>query len=560
MPPLSCHRIRDEICEVIDTNFEDLLLDPQVDGIELHGPIDGRDFRAVAFVANSAPNRTSWSPFLESGFAGLSLGLSMSPSAVLLVQFGRGRRRSPSGGVIFAFTFGYGGRFLLRPDSTVRGYGLRTALNLIYPRSSDDRARLRGVDTKRRGPTTVRSRLQVSHQADFESFDVNRFRDVVSKATGVPADTDTWGRRVSGGDALALQPAIAFEDLGSLCRRVEAAYQQDDYRDRFDWIDYIQPVTDPILREQLELEVVRQLRARQADNFELAPPEIVDWESVAGFRYHFDRTRGRRASQVTHPDIHLADYLSGLSGSGKLQDIELAYLKSHTVDALDTDGEQRYTWNIWRCLVGELVLHGETFILDESDFYQVRRDYVDELDAAIAAIPTSALPLPRSGAKTTEGEYNKAAAEESDDLLLLDKQLVRIRGRTTAVEICDLLTRHGQLVHVKRHLGSSDLSHLFAQGLVSAELLQTSPEFRREAAAKVTEVAQGQPGFDLFDTDVLRPSDFEVVYAIIEKWQDRHLVRALPFFSKVNLREVNTNLRARGYRVAFSKIDTLPGT
>ena len=38
-----------------------------------------------------------------------------------------------------------------------------------------------------------------------------------------------------------------------------------------------------------------------------------------------------------------------------------------------------------------------------------------------------------------------------------------------------------QLIHVKPHLGSSDLSHLFAQGRVSAELLHSNTEFRKMA-------------------------------------------------------------------------------
>jgi uncharacterized protein (TIGR04141 family) len=214
------------------------------------------------------------------------------------------------------------------------------------------------------------------------------------------------------------------------------------------------------------------------------------------------------------------------------------------VEALDTDPTQRYSWSVWRCLVGEVEFRGETFILDEEEFFQVRSDYIHELDAAIADIPVSALPLPQSGAKTTEGEYNTTAAEGSDDLLLLDRQTVRISGRTTAIGICDLLTKTRQLVHVKRHLGSSGLSHLFAQGLVSADLLQNSSEFRQVAAAKVAEVAGNEAGFDFFDADVLRPSDFEVVYAVIEKWGGRSVERALPFFSKLNLREVSTNLRS----------------
>ena len=49
------------------------------------------------------------------------------------------------------------------------------------------------------------------------------------------------------------------------------------------------------------------------------------------------------------------------------------------------------------------------------------------------------------------------------------------------------------------------------------------------------------------------PAQFEVVYAIIEDWGGRTPAAALPFFSKINLREVANNLRARGFRVALNQ-------
>jgi uncharacterized protein (TIGR04141 family) len=554
MADLSCYRVRPELCTG-DCDAYETVLDLPATGIEVHGPSTGPGFEVMAYVANSTPSRTSWSGFIESGFMDLQLGFSLAPSALLIVRLNRTRPKTAADGAMFAFPFGYAGRFYLRPESYVRGYGLRAALNIIYPRSGDDTARLRAMDAKRRGPTTVRARVQASHQTDFETFDINRYRDVVSKATGVPADRATWGSRISGGDALNLQAAITFEELGTLCRKIEAAHDQNDYQEKFDWIDHIQAITDPHLKERLEAAVIDHLKADTAISFELAPPEIVDWDHVAAFRYHFDRPQGKAHNPVHHPDIHLEDYQAGLRRLGRLDSLDLDYLKAGNITALDTDGTKSHVWSVWRCLVGELDLDGQVFILDEGEFFQVRRDYLDELDATIAGIPLSDLPLPSSGANTTEAAYNERAAASSPSLVLLDKRLVRISSRTTPVEICDLLSIDRQLIHIKRHLGSKDLSHHFAQGLVSAELLQNNPEFRREAATKVAEAAEDTPGFEFLESDAFRPSEFEVVYGVIEKWNGRS-IEALPFFSKVNLREVAGNLRARGFRVAFATIDT----
>lgn len=553
--PLTCYRVRSQIDGRPVVDFDDVV-DFKDHTVETVGPVQRDDFTAKAYVVDSMPRPVAWAGFVQSGFPGLEIGWRMSPSALVVVganpadKDGTGRSD-----LMFAFAFGLAGRHLLRSDAYERGYGLRTALNLLYPRGAQEAAMLRAVDSKRRGETTVRARFQVSGPADFEIFDVNRLRDVVNRATGKPADVGTWGQRLGGGDSLALNIEASFDQLGELCRRVETAHGLEDYKERFDWIDFIQPVTDPLLIERLENEIVGKLRSRQLGDLGLAPPEIVDWDRVAAFRYSFDRVQGPARTPVTHPDLSLADYVTGLSRKRRLAGLEVAQLRaSGAIRALDGDGHEQHRWTAWRCLFGEFVLDRESYVLDEGEFFQVRADYLQELDTAIDGIPTSNLALPASTPTTPEGEYNRSAASGSPGLALLDRETVRISGRTSPVEICDLLSRDRQLIHVKRHLGSSDLSHLFAQGLVSAELLQMSREFRREANAKVVAVAQGRDGFDFLDQAGFVPSDFEVVYAVIERWRGRRCAEALPFFSKINLREVATNLQSRGFRVGLNQI------
>lgn len=551
VPALTCYRIRSHIEGRPVAEFGDVV-DLTDHNVTVFGPVGGDGFAAQAYVMDSVPRPVAWAGFLEAGFDGLRLGSSMSPSALVVVRArlpGRARRD-----VMFAYAFGVAGRYLLRGDAYERGYGLRTALNLLYPRSAAETARLRSVDSKRRGATILRSRSQVSDLAEFEAFDVNRLRDVVSKATGVPADVDTWGGRVGGGDSLALNVDVSFEELGDLCRRVDGAHALDDYRDRFDWIDYIQPVTDPSLLKQLEEEVVSRLRARRLDALGLAPPEIVDWDRVAAFRYHFDRRQGRARDRVRHPEMRLQDYVAGLSRTGRLEGLDVGQLRSGSIWAVDGDGSDHTRWTAWKCLVGEFVVDGESYVLDEGDFFRVRTDYLRDLDAEIEGIPTSSVVLPPSTASTREEDYNREAAASSADFVLLDRRLVRITGRTTPIEVCDLLSTSRQLIHVKRHLGSSDLSHLFAQGFVSADLLQMSPMFRSKAHATVVEVAHGRDGFDFLGTAGFVPAEFEVVYAIVASWNGRQWTEGLPFFSKVNLRQVTTSLRSRGFKVGLTQI------
>ena len=115
---------------------------------------------------------------------------------------------------------------------------------------------------------------------------------------------------------------------------------------------------------------------------------------------------------------------------------------------------------------------------------------------------------------------------------------------------------------LKRKLNSSSLSHLFAQGLVSADLLLTSDEFRTEAREKISSLERQRRFSRLFPQNRgITASEFTVVYGIVAPWENRSLAEALPFFSKINLRRYIRDLKRMGYKVAYRAIqDNSNGT
>jgi len=553
MTSLTCYRIRTEIGHKAVTDFDDIVDLKDFSGRQF-GPIDGDGFSAKAYVVDDAPHLVSWGGFLQSGFNSLEVGRSNSPSALLVVRIPGPTRSRTKTYVYFAFTFGSAGRFLMRGDAYLRGFGLRIALNLIYSKVAVAASRVRAVETRRHGANTLRTASQASSLADFEVFDVNQFRDLVSRATGLPADEKVWGGRVSGGDSLSFNREISFAQLGILSKQIETTFKKSDYKEKFFWIDHIQPVGDPVIVERLIDEVLSRLKTESFENLDLAAPEIVNWNFVSHFRYPFDRPQGAAKTSVLHPDLRLVDFVAGLKRTNRLMTLNYEGLNSRKISAVDGSGAPTYQWSAWNCIVGEVELDDETYVLDEGDFFSVDKDYVSALNKFIDNIPPSGIPFPKTSPSTHEGKYNIDFADSSDEYFLLDKRLVNIRLKTTSIEICDVLSKERQLIHVKRHLGSSDLSHLFSQGFVSAELLQSSPEFRKVASAKILSYKKGKEGFDHFSRPAIDASDFQVVYAIIERWGGRSCSEAMPFFSKVNLREVTSNLQARGYRVALDQI------
>lgn len=433
-----------------------------------------------------------------------------------------------------------------------RGYGLRTALNLLYPRSvhtEPGEGRLLALDARRRGGQTVRTRQQASRAGTFEIFEIDRLRELVNGATGRPVDTQQWGTRVSGADALHLDVDRSFENLGALCENIAGVHSRPDYRDRFGWLDQIQPVTDALLIERLEAAVLHELRDGASERVDLALPEVVDWERVRHFQFFFDGRAG-----VTRPDLRLGDLVSRLRHDGVLDSIDAHFLRTRQIKALDSDGAVSFRWAVWRCLTAELDLNGETYVLDDGAFFAIDRDYLRDLNDYVDCLPEPSVRLTASEEGMHEDEYNeRAVAGLNGQGLLLDRQLVTVSSVTTTIEICDILTKNGCLIHVKRDLGSSDLSHLFAQGYVSAELLQTSPEFRLAARDTIERQPNGDQ-FQMFGPDPLDTTRFEVVYAIIAKWRNRALAKALPFFSKINLRRTAQQLTSRGFRVSCLRV------
>jgi len=121
----------------------------------------------------------------------------------------------------------------------------------------------------------------------------------------------------------------------------------------------------------------------------------------------------------------------------------------------------------------------------------------------------------------------------------------------TPIELCDLLTEDGPLVHVKRKTQSASLSHLFNQGLVSSDLLVQHRPFRKSSRDVIAGLEPGKE--EIIPLNALDPSNFEVVYAVIAK-SGTTLPDDLPLFSKVSLAGVSKHIQDVGFTVSIAAI------
>jgi uncharacterized protein (TIGR04141 family) len=288
--------------------------------------------------------------------------------------------------------------------------------------------------------------------------------------------------------------------------------------------------------------LVTALRERNIDDLHLAPPEPLDWARIEGFRLSPETSDAE-----LHADPPISAYLDALEHPEQL---DLDRLKRDRVMAVGSDqGNVLENWSVYRCLVFETRMDNRLYALSAGDWFSIEESFADQVTAFAEGLPSLDVGLPDAERGTTEGDYNEAAAQEVE-ALLMDRQLVTLAGQD-AIELCDLLTRGKQFIHVKKRGASSTLSHLFQQGLVSAELLFREQPYRDAARSRVD-------GLDSSFTDAVPPArpapqECEVAFVVITR-STRDSPLTLPFFSLVALRTAVLQLQDWGFKVSVKAV------
>lgn len=437
----------------------------------------------------------------------------------------------------FAFTFGQG-RWLLEPDCWEHDFGLRVVLNLVR---SD---RLKSVDARTIDEVTLHTRRDISLESAFADFGLDVTRDLVSAVAGQPAK-EGLVERVAGSDRLAVWTRSSFEQLPDLCKEILRAYRSRGYRQRFPWVDQFRPVKEAAKLETLDGQVVTALQrgGDELQNLHLAPPEPMDWDRLPAYCFS---TQGSDPTLETDPRVTV--YRESLDDPGSLT---LENLRRHQVRAMDAESDDLIRqWSVYKCLVYEARSGTNLYVLTGGTWYRISTSFFDRTVEFVNGLPNLDVELPAAEEGMREDAYNEAAAEATGTLCL-DQKTVSAAGRDR-IEICDLLSKERQLIHVKRRGSSSMLSHLFSQGVVSAELLLSDESFRERARERV---AREGGGFEqIMPTERPDPSKWEVSFVVVTR-STRETPLTLPFFSLVNLVSAARRLRNLGFRVSTLKVD-----
>lgn len=493
-----------------------------------------RGVEGTFFFLSKPPSPPSWVPYVKE-IAPTTPDLFSSSASGLLVVNAHDRH--------FALTFGYG-RSLLDLSKIERQFGLKVALNRIDP------AQLRSMDTKTFEDLVVTRSLQASKSTDLPTFGIDVSRDILRAVTGEPRDT-SLSRRLSGADALVLGIASKASELPKLLGEILDAFAEDAYKDNFAWIDHLSLITDHVLIDALDERLAEQLALGDTGGTHMAMPEPLNWEDIESFKI--------TGSQGIFQDLDLDEYLESL-GDGRPK-ITVSILKGRRVAVkFLRSGEADGRWTVYNCLISEQRVSDQLYVLIEGRWLAISESLAEEVDAFAVALQSSQTTLLSSNVGETEPAYNKRVASQAvGDLLCLDAKIQVPGGASSGIELCDLLTVDGEFIHIKRKSRSSTLSHLFAQGSISATTFVSDGTYRDRVRAQI-ETSVDPSEMDKWLALVpdrngsVDRSRYTVSYAVITN-SNKPGADWLPFFSKLNLMQQGKQVLSLGFGLSITRVD-----
>lgn len=483
------------------------------------------------YFGESASYAPSWiGNFFGDALKGIKL-FNASAKAILMIEIAIDAKNKR----LFAMPFGYGHTMLI-PGTWEERFGLKTTLSVI---ESD---RLRKIDKKNMSSVPKDTSEQLSRAGIVADFGVDIEQDLIRSITG-GTNNEAFGRTVSGKDSLSISTRVDIVTIMDFLRTCYERYTSDDYKKNFGWIDQIAELKSPKLKDKLNQQMLEFIKNENLDRTWMAVPELVDWANVAGFSYK----QGKLAEK--YDDINLLDFLKSLGEDAKTN-LEVTTLKSREITCISASNDEvMHRWKAYNCVYCEIVDEStsKTYLLSNGKWYEVEKDFAKQVNDDYSQMRSagSSLSLPAYQHKN-EGEYNKGIAEQDAKYCCMDKKLIGYGGGHSSIEFCDLLTKDREIIHVKRYGGSSVLSHLFSQGVVSGELFLAESGFREKVNAQLSD------SHKLTDCKA-KPNaeDYQVIFAVISAVRDD---LEIPFFSKVSLRVARRRLETYGYKVSLTKI------
>lgn len=450
---------------------------------------------------------------------------------------------------VFAYTMGYS-HHLVDKALIEHNFGLIVTLNEI------DHNKITAIDA-RKITSSIHQKREVSADynrlRDFE-FDFNQ--ELISSLSGSSNEKSTYiDGNFTGADSLKIKIKLDIGNILSFSKSLLDSYKKDNYKEYFDFINNIKLIKDSNIYKGCFENLFKSIQSKDIDNVTILPPIDVDLTENDLYLLH----NGIQIAKIKALNIKtILDVISQqqipLNSFSDFDKLQISISGNDNVEKL-------INWIIY-----EYVDNSIKYIYIENKIFEIKQEYLNGVISFIQRyevdldkfnqsenVKVPSIFRDRNGKIESEGEYNiKFANNNSTKAVCLDKDNFRkFPDRPNdQVEICDVVTITGKkLICVKKFGSSAQLSHLFMQGLVSAELLSSLKEYRDELNDKV----KGKIQEEFIIEDTFNIKDFTIVYAICV--DGNSIAERLPFFSKISLRSAIINLQKLGINVEIIKIN-----
>lgn len=441
---------------------------------------------------------------------------------------------------VYAVSYGTGHR-LIRDELKDPRFGLRFAVRQL------DADRIHRLVHRMPGRRGRQDSVLVPSGLPIWCYGLDGYASVIGHIGGELKDADlTFCRggtrrvRINGSAGLDVRLGVLPADLLGDIRAVAEVCSRRAPDPMLESIENIAPIADAAIKRQLasDLDEVLGWPDDEAAGF-VAP--VVPMTHMDGYlsSHSLAIKIGSASRFVDHLDIH--DFLQRTRLQTPGARVE-ALRRGHVRMFADADaseplgGSAAINW-----IEAALPLGSRQFFLLDGTWYEIAAGYLTAMrtcvERLLGGIPS--LDLPKWNLGNDERSYNEHVQDVRPGYICLDRDQVRAGlHREHGFEACDLLGPANELIHVKRARGSSPLSHLFSQALVSAQALATSPDARRIFTAKVRAHPKGRH----------LPADFQpkkVIFAILLKNGDKLTPDTLFPFSQVTLASTARELESR---------------
>lgn len=493
---------------------------------------------ATLYVGQIYSKTPEWTRFLRDNASNLPSDLFASGAGAAIFL--------PVEGRVMVVCFGYI-HLALNEDAFERQFGLRVSLNTV------PRDQLRTLDLATPDAVTFQKRIQASQDSDLQAFGVDMLRDLAQVAGGTPSDPG-FARFVAGKDSLSIACRVDINSLSEKCKEILIAYQRKSYQKEFSWVDNMRLVSEGDVIADLDkklLQALLDLRNGKSSDLHMAPPEIVNYLDGCELHYNGFGSHGKNFVSLS-----IFDYVAELNRcnfDGSVSDIR----EKHRIRAQSgIDGDSYEKWHVFDCFVFETTLGKglatKSYVLFSGRWYIIERKFKEQVEAFYDDIEKIEIVGPT--ACKNEQQLIEEIESTRADLLKLDRQKINPGGVKYAnLEPCDFFSKNKEFIHLKDGNSSGPISHLWAQGVVSAEAFVSDAEFRKKLKAKVKTLGASFEKLLPGANGKFVRGDYKIIYGVMRKpYSDGKL--DLPFFSKVSLQAAVERIRQFGFPVAIELI------